>query len=72
MGKFMAKTTSLEESFDKLEEIIGKLENGQVSLDESFKLYNEGIKYVKNCNQQLDKVEKQIVIMNENGVADEL
>lgn len=68
----MAKTTSLEESFDKLEEIISKLEDGQVSLDESFKLYNEGIKYVKSCNLQLDKVEKQIIILNENGETDDL
>ena len=68
----MAKAITLEESFFKLEEIIGKLEEGQVSLDESFQLYREGIKYVKNCNTMLDKVEKQIIILNENGDEDEL
>ena len=68
----MAKAITLEESFDKLEEIISRLEDGQVSLDESFKLYNEGIKHVKNCNSQLDKVEKQIIILNEDGETNEL
>lgn len=60
----MAKSLTLEESFDKLEEVISSMESGNISLEESFKLYNEGIKLVKNCNSQLDKVEKQIVIIN--------
>ncbi len=69
----MAKALTLEESFEKLEEVISRMESGNISLEESFKLYNEGIKLVKNCNSQLDKVEKQIVIINgdegeENGI----
>lgn len=62
----MAKQANLEESFDKLDEIISILEAGEVSLEKSFQLYNEGMKLVKNCNSQLDKVEKQIIILNEN------
>ena len=61
----MAKTQTLEQSFEKLEQIIGNLENGDVSLEDSFKLYNEGIKLIQNCNQQLDKVEKKIVVLNQ-------
>ncbi|MBQ4284788.1 MAG: exodeoxyribonuclease VII small subunit [Lachnospira sp.] len=60
----MAKALTLEESFEKLEQIIGQMEAGNTSLDDTFKLYNEGIKLVKNCNGMLDKVEKQIVIIN--------
>ena len=63
----MAKAITLEESFGYLEKIIDNLENGQLSLDESFKTYNEGIKLIKNCNIQLDKVEKQIIILDKNG-----
>lgn len=63
----MAKTITLEESFISLEKIIDNLENGQLSLDESFKMYNEGIKLIKNCNIQLDKVEKQIIILDQKG-----
>jgi len=66
----MAKAITLEESFGYLEKIIDNLENGQLSLDESFKTYNEGIKLIKNCNIQLDKVEKQIIILDKNGEND--
>ena len=61
----MAKAQTLEQSFEKLEQIIGNLENGDVSLEDSFKLYNEGMKLIENCNQQLDKVEKKIVVLNQ-------
>lgn len=61
----MAKAQTLEQSFEKLEQIIGSLENGDVSLEDSFKLYNEGMKLIQNCNQQLDKVEKKIVVLNQ-------
>ncbi len=60
----MAKSITLEESFEKLEAIIDKMEEGNTSLDDTFKLYNDGIKLVKNCNGMLDKVEKKIVIIN--------
>ena len=61
----MAKAQTLEQSFEKLEQIIGNLENGDVSLEDSFKLYNEGMKLIQNSNQQLDKVEKKIVVLNQ-------
>ena len=61
----MAKAQTLEQSFEKLEQIIGNLENGDVSLEDSFNLYNEGMKLIQNSNQQLDKVEKKIVVLNQ-------
>ena len=68
----MAKAQTLEQSFEKLEQIIGNLENGDVSLEDSFKLYNEGMKLIQNCNQQLDKLEKKIVVLNlKEGDVDE-
>lgn len=60
----MAKSQTLEESFEQLETLIGQLEDGSVSLNEAFKMYNEGVKLIKNCNTQLDKIEKQIIILN--------
>ena len=69
----MAKGQTLEQSFEKLEEILGRLGQPDISLDESLKVYNEGIKLVRNCSQQLDKVEKQIIILNDGeGGQDEL
>lgn len=69
----MAKSQTLEESFKKLDEILKSLEQPDISLDEALKIYNEGINLVKNCNEQLDKVEKQIIVLNDKeGEYDEL
>lgn len=56
---------TLEKSFERLEQIIEAMEKGNATLDESFKLYQEGIKLAKDCNKQLDKVEKQIIVIGE-------
>lgn len=66
------KTKTLETAFDELKEILGQLEQEDVTLDQSFKLYNDGMKLLKYCNEALDKVEKEIIIINENGDANEL
>lgn len=62
----MAKQAGIEETFEKLDEIIAAMEDPEATLEKSFKLYNEGIKLVKSCNAQLDKVEKQMIILGEN------
>ncbi|MGN0481799.1 MAG: exodeoxyribonuclease VII small subunit [Lachnospiraceae bacterium] len=61
----MAKGT-IDESLKQIEDVLSKLESGQVSLEEAFKLYNDGIKLIKNCNGQIDKIEKQIIVL-QNG-----
>ena len=66
------KAKTLETAFDELKEIIGQLEQDDVTLDQSFKLYNEGMKLLKYCNDSLDNVEKEIIILSENGESDEL
>ena len=67
----MAKEQTLEQVFDKLEETIGKLEQEDIPLEESFKLYKEGMKLIKSCNDKIDKVEKEVLKLNENGDLDE-
>lgn len=51
-----------EEAFERLEEIVAKLESGEVALEESVDLYTEGMTLVKFCNQKLsvarEKIEK--------------
>lgn len=60
----MAKGASLEDNFVNIEEILDQLEHGSLSLDESFRLYKDGMKLVKQCGSQLDKIEKQIIILD--------
>lgn len=59
------KAKTLEDSFTELEEILEKLEDEEVSLEASFKLYQEGMKLVKKCNQSIDKVEKELIVISE-------
>ena len=65
----MAKT--LEQSFERLEEIIAQMEKSDTTLDASFKMYQEGMKFVESCNNQLDKIEKQIIVLNDDGENDD-
>lgn len=63
----MAKAKTLEENFVQLEDIIKQLENNELSLDEAFKAYEAGVKLTAECSKQLDKVEKQIIILKEKN-----
>jgi len=61
----MAKATkNFEESMARLEEIVRTLENGSATLDESLKLYEEGIALVRVCSSKLDDAEKKIKLLN--------
>lgn len=67
-----AKENNLEKSFLELNEIIKKLESEDISLEDSFSLYQEGIKLLKSCNDSIDKVEKQLIILGDpDGTAGE-
>ncbi len=65
--KKAGKTLSIEENFARLEEAIGRLENGDTSLEEAFAAYSEGMKLVKTCNDQIDRVEKQVLKLTQEG-----
>lgn len=72
MAKKQAEKLSLEETLGKLEETIAKLQSEEVSLEESFNLYKEGMDYVKFCSETIDQVEKKVLILNQEGKLDEL
>ena len=65
------KKTSLEENFKILEEMINKMEDDDLPLEESFRLYSEGMAILKNCNDQIDRVEKKVLSLNDKGETDE-
>lgn len=56
---------TLEDAFEELEEILEKLEEEDISLEDSFNLYQEGMKLLKYCNDSIDKVEKQLIVLGE-------
>ena len=58
---------SLEEIFSDLEQTIKKMEEGEISLEESFQLYHQGMDMLKACNSKIDKVEKKKLLLDEEG-----
>lgn len=59
-----AKTFSFEEAMKRLEEIVRLLENGQVSLDESIKLYEEGVALVNSANNLLTSAKQKLMTVS--------
>jgi len=55
-----------EEALKKLEKIVDDLENGDISLDEALKKYEEGIELSRACAQRLDNAKKKIDILTKN------
>ena len=64
----MEKDKNFEEMIQSLEEIAKDLESGKLSLDDSVKKFEEGMKISKECNEFLEDAEKKItVLVNNNG-----
>lgn len=58
-----------EKSLGELEGIVEKLEQGEMSLDESIEIFQKGVSLSKELSKMLDEIEKRITILveNENG-----
>lgn len=61
------KEQSLEQIFQELESIIANMQQRDVSLEDSFQLYEQGIQKLKQCNEKIDYVEKQMLLLNGQG-----
>ena len=66
------KQISLEEIFVRLEQLIEKLEAEDISLEEAFTAYSAGMSLLKECNEQIDRVEKKVLKLSEQGSLEEL
>ena len=60
-------TVNFESSLKKLEEIVSKLEDGDISLEDSVKSFEEGIGLVKECQKQLSEAELKVKKLLESG-----
>ena len=63
---------SLEEKFSELEELLEQLEAEDISLEDAFAAYSKGMNVLKQCNEQIDRVEKQVMKLNEEGALEPL
>ena len=62
----MNKGLTFENAMKKLEEIVQELETGQLTLEESLKKFQEGVKLSKFCSSKLDETEKKITLLLED------
>ena len=52
-----------EDALNKLEKVVSKLEEGDIPLEDSLKLFEEGIRLSRFCNLKLDEAEKRVEIL---------
>ena len=62
---------SLEEGFRQVEELIGQLEQSDISLEDAFVSYEKGMKKLKECNAKIEQVEKKMLVLNSQGGLEE-
>lgn len=70
-GDGTGREVTLEDAFGILEGIVGRLESEDITLEESFQAYQQGMKVLKFCNDKIDRVEKKVLRINEDGQTDE-
>ena len=63
------KNISIEETIVNLEKIVTKMENGEGSLEKNIKWFDEGIKMINDCRDELESSEKRVkeLIKNNEG-----
>jgi exodeoxyribonuclease VII small subunit len=62
------KIQTFEEALKRLEEIVGELEKGEVPLDNTLSLFEEGVRLSRFCRGKLDEAEEKIdILLKEEG-----
>lgn len=62
------ENVGIEDNFEQLKDIISKMQSDRITLEQSFELYNKGLSLVQDCNNQIEKIEKQIKIIEEGNI----
>lgn len=57
----------LENAFNELDGMIEALEDENISLENSFKIYKDGMELLKKCADSIDEVEGKVLVLEENG-----
>ena len=63
----MTAEMKFEDALKKLENIVADLESGDLSLDDSLKKYEEGVKLAQFCSKKLESARKKVEILVKSG-----
>ena len=66
-AKKEAEEKTIEESLKELDTIVEKLESREISLEDSFVMYQKGMELLRQCSGKIDTVEKKMLKINEDG-----
>lgn len=61
------ESMEIKEIFEKLDEIQNVMQSDDISLEDSFRYYEEAMKLLKQCDEQIGTVEKKVQMLDENG-----
>ena len=64
--RYMANKHEFEKSLERLEVIVKKLENGDLPLDDSLALFEEGSALIRTCNSLIDEAEQKVTLLSTN------
>ncbi len=64
-------TTTLEENFARIEAILSDLERSDISIEDAFNKYSEGVELLRKCDESIDKVEKKVLKLMDDGKTEE-
>ena len=65
--KNLAEDFTIEESIKELDLIVRWLESREISLEDSFVMYQKGMELLRQCSGKIDTVEKKMLKINEDG-----
>jgi len=66
-AKEVKEDLTIEESLKELDGIVERLESREISLEDSFSIYQKGMELLRQCSSKIDTVEKKMLKINENG-----
>jgi exodeoxyribonuclease VII small subunit len=66
------KKVSLEENFAAIEEVLTKMEDAELPLEERFRLYEDGVKRLKECSGEIDMIEKKVKLLSDDGSLEDM
>lgn len=66
-AKEVREDLTIEESLKELDGIVERLESREISLEDSFSIYQKGMELLRQCSSKIDIVEKKMLKINENG-----
>ena len=61
------KNRTIEENFEEINQIISEMQSEEITLGQSFEYYKKGLELVKDGNDQIEKIEKEMTIIEEGN-----